>query len=195
MVPGEDAWMLKIRVLMSTDLLTVSPEASLREAAELFSDEHIGGAPVVSGGSPVGVVSIHDILTFESSHPGAPTTSEPAPDWQGPDESGDTWPEEETGNAALYYTDIWSDAGGEVVERFGTTDRPEWSILDEHTVSEVMTPTIESLPPDTGAQEAARYLIDHDLHRVLVLDEDGELLGVLTTTDLVRALAEQGLGG
>lgn len=186
--------MVKIRDLMTTDLLTVSPEASLREAADLLATEHIGGAPVVAGESTVGVVSVHDILGFEADAPGAPTTAEPSPEWQGPDESGETWPEEEGGNAALYYTEMWTDAGGEVVERFAETDRPEWNVLDEHTVSEVMTPTLHSLPPDTGAREAARYLVERDVHRVLVVDH-GSLVGVLTSIDLVRAVADRGLGG
>ena len=65
--------MLRLRDIMTTDVLTVSPETSIREAMELLGRHHVSGAPVVSGLKLVGVVSANDLMTFASALPGAPT--------------------------------------------------------------------------------------------------------------------------
>lgn len=53
-----------------------------------------------------------------------------------------------------------------------------------------MTPLVVSLPADTALADAARVLTDLGIHRILV---DGEPPGLLSTTDVTRALA--GLAG
>ena len=49
--------MLALRDIMTADVVTVSPQTTLREAMELLAQRHLSGAPVVSGGELVGVVS------------------------------------------------------------------------------------------------------------------------------------------
>lgn len=181
-----------LRDLMSTDVLSLHPTDSLREAADLLTAEHISGAPVAEGNSVTGVLSTTDILDFAVSLPGSPVHRENRPDWGGFDEAGTFGPEEENEASAVYFTDLWANAGADVLERFRETDRPEWDVLDEHTVSEAMSRGLHALYPDTTADEAARYLLEHEIHRVLVLEDD-ELVGVVTTSDLVRAIAEHGL--
>ncbi len=61
--------------------------------------------------------------------------------------------------------------------------------LDEVMVSEVMTRTISSLPPECSVEEAAAFMRLAQIHRVLVM-KDGDLLGIVTTTDLARAVAD-----
>lgn len=43
--------------------------------------------------------------------------------------------------------------------------------------------------PDTTVREAARKMLDVEVQRLLVI-EDGVLQGILTATDVVRAVAE-----
>ncbi len=64
--------MVRVRDLMSVDLVTVSPELTLRETVELFAARHIGGAPVVAEGRVLGVISASDVLAFEAVTPGVP---------------------------------------------------------------------------------------------------------------------------
>ena len=68
--------MLRLRDIMSTNVVTVSPEMSIREAMELFGKQHVSGAPVVSGGKLAGVVTGGDLMTFASALPGVPTERE-----------------------------------------------------------------------------------------------------------------------
>jgi CBS domain-containing protein len=59
--------MLTLREIMTKDVLTIAPDLSIREAAEIFSTERLGGAPVVRLGRIVGMLSASDLLDFIAS--------------------------------------------------------------------------------------------------------------------------------
>jgi CBS domain-containing protein len=52
---------VRISEVMTKDVLTVGPQASLREAAKIMSDRWIRHLPVVDGGTVVGVLSQRDL--------------------------------------------------------------------------------------------------------------------------------------
>ncbi len=54
--------MLTVGDYMSRDVVTVAPDTSVREIAELLVEHRIGGLPVVDSGRVVGVVSESDLL-------------------------------------------------------------------------------------------------------------------------------------
>jgi CBS domain-containing protein len=58
---------MKVRDLMTTDVVTVARETTLKEVAELFVERGISGVPVVEDGRVVGVVSERDFLFKEGS--------------------------------------------------------------------------------------------------------------------------------
>ncbi|MEX2182777.1 MAG: CBS domain-containing protein [Gemmatimonadaceae bacterium] len=137
--------MLKVRELMTHDVLTVAPNVSVREAAELLSSEGVGGTPVVLRGNIVGMVSARDLLDFIASLP-----SDPA-------------------------------------EVDGGT---EHGILDDHTVEEAMTRgPLCTIAPDDAATKAATLMKEEGVHRLPVV-EGTKLVGIISTLDLVRALAD-----
>lgn len=186
--------MVTLRDLMTSDIHTLHPTDSLRDAADLLTAEHISGVPVAEGGKVIGVLSATDVLHLVVSTPGAPNRRSEHADRGGFGDPGPFDLDEEDQADSVYFTDLWEDVGADVLERFQQTDRPEWDVLQEHTVSEAMSHGLYALGPDESADEAARYMLEHDIHRVLVLEDD-ELVGVVTTTDLVRAVGEHGLGG
>ncbi|MBU0490756.1 MAG: CBS domain-containing protein [Chloroflexi bacterium] len=53
---------LKIADVMTTEVITIAPDASLREAKEIMRTRRISGLPVVRGRELVGVISIEDII-------------------------------------------------------------------------------------------------------------------------------------
>jgi CBS domain-containing protein len=59
------------------------------------------------------------------------------------------------------------------------------------TVRDVMTPVIHQLPVTASAAEAARMMIDQHIHR-LVVTAGKEPVGIITSLDLLKAVAEQG---
>jgi len=178
--------MTKIRALMCTEVVTVAPDLTLRNVAELFATRHIGGAPVMAGSRVVGVVSMNDILSFEASTPVVPGAEPDRPEWEL--EPSEEWREGEEAPGA-YFSDLWPDAGADVLERFEQTGTPEWDLLGEHTVGEVMSRRVVAIDPEKSVQAAARLMAALQIHRLLVLEE-GKLVGLLSSMDVVRAVAD-----
>jgi CBS domain-containing protein len=56
---------MKVRDVMTTDVLTVTPGTSLKEVARLLVGHRVSGLPVVADGTVVGVVSEGDLLFKE----------------------------------------------------------------------------------------------------------------------------------
>lgn len=52
----------KINAAMSENLLTISPEMTLEEAAQIMLERQIGGLPVVEEGRLVGIITASDVL-------------------------------------------------------------------------------------------------------------------------------------
>lgn len=179
--------MLRLHDIMTRDLVALSPEHTLREALAALTRQHISGAPVITNGRLVGVVSLTDLAEFVAATSGVPTERPEHAEWGEFDEPVEFPVDEDP--PSVFFHRLWDDAGAEVAERIEETGGPEWDALQEHTVSEAMTHTVLRLPPSTIVEAAAAYMRDNAIHRVLVMDED-RLLGIVTTTDIVRAVAD-----
>ena len=178
--------MLQVRDAMTREVLTVTPDTTLREAAELFVSRHVSGAPVIEGQRVVGVVSATDVLEFVATHPPVPrqrVDSREIGEWA-------ERPESEPGDAApgAYFADLWPESDAEMTERFADTEGPEWDVFAEHTVEEVMTRSVCSVQSKSSVASAAEQMKTAGVHRLLVID-DGELVGIITSTDVTRAAA------
>lgn len=53
---------LTARDIMSTDPVTIGPEASVKEAAKLMVENRVGALPVVEGGALLGIVTEGDLI-------------------------------------------------------------------------------------------------------------------------------------
>jgi predicted transcriptional regulator len=60
---------------------------------------------------------------------------------------------------------------------------------EEH-ISNVMVKDVVSVVPGTTLREAATKMRERLIHRVLVIDKSGSLVGVLSTRDIMRAIAQ-----
>lgn len=181
--------MLRVGEIMTPHVVTLAPEASLREAIETLVTCRIGGAPVLDGEKIVGVLSAPDVLEFESITP-SPARLEEADD--GPSlEPADEWTEGEDAPSA-FFTDLWAPEGPTVTERIESTEGPEWDFLEDHTVGEAMTRSVCTLPESLEVSAAAQRMLAAGVQRALVTRGD-ELVGILTTTDVLRAVAERRL--
>ncbi len=61
-------------------------------------------------------------------------------------------------------------------------------LLSRTPVKAAMNPTPHTVTPETPLADAARLLHDRTLNGVLVLDDKGDLVGLLTTTNALEAL-------
>jgi len=55
-------------------------------------------------------------------------------------------------------------------------------------VAEVMTPLVHAVRPDDTLAEAANRMIRHRIHRLVVVDEQLHVLGILSAMDLLRLI-------
>jgi CBS domain-containing protein len=185
--------MLRLSNIMTKNVITATPEMTLREAAELFAAHHISGAPVVDGTKVVGVVSAADILAFTACERGGNANATSAPEVGGwtnsaTDDDGSS----ESLPTASFFTQLWSDASDAVSDRLDNPDGAEPDLLDEHSVDEIMSRPLVMLAPTDDVLRAATIMEEKSIHRVIVV-ANGELVGIVSTLDIVRAVAERTL--
>lgn len=152
------------REIMETQVVTVTPDTPLLTVYRLFASEDISGAPVVEQtGEVVGVVSWRDLLN---------ATNE----------------EHDDAIEDLHYY-----SGGSLFnDREWMADVAEFEDrLSRRRVVDVMTRGVISVPIDASVKEMANLMMQHRIHRVLVLDEErdeGPLVGIVSVFDLVALL-------
>ena len=175
-IPSLDAILGHITVsdIMTTDLFVVHPSTPVRDLIELLVERKISGVPVVGEtGSPMGVVSMTDVMRLASHEleVGGGLEAEPARPF------GD----DIDGERPTFFLE--ASFGPDVVD----ANLPHTS-FDGWTVEDIMTPATFSVRPDATLPELARFLLRGQIHRALVTRE-GRLLGIVTTFDIVRAVA------
>ena len=185
--------MLRVRDIMTSEVVTLDPNLTIREAMDVFASRRITGAPVVAGEAVIGVVSATDLIQFAATLPGVPTERDLTPDLLDDvreEEAARVLPDVEDDAAGIYFTELWDDAGATVVERMAGPATAEWNSLEEHTVSEAMTRApVHSLTPDTLVTAAADYMSRNKIHRVLVMTGP-QLDGLVSTSDITRAVGD-----
>jgi len=62
---GKSADDVKVEDVMTKKLITVSPNSSLEEAADLMTENRIKKLPVVEGGKLLGIVTATDLIAYE----------------------------------------------------------------------------------------------------------------------------------
>jgi len=174
--------------IMRRDPATVDPDMTLREAIDVLRGAGVSGAPVVRGGRLVGVLSATDLLEFEATTPGVPPERGELPDW--PEEDMAAEEEDRTEDASAFFFGRWENSEGAVWNRIAGADTPEWDRLEQHTVEEIMSRDLVTVPSDAPLDEAARRMLEREVHRVLAVDGD-DLVGILSAFDLVKLVAER----
>jgi CBS domain-containing protein len=62
---GKDPKTVNLRDAMTTDVVTIPPDSSIREAAEIMFDKWFRHLPVTTGdGKVVGIISLRDLLSL-----------------------------------------------------------------------------------------------------------------------------------
>jgi CBS domain-containing protein len=130
---------MKIAELMTTDLQTITADATVAEAVVALADWHVHGLPVLDErtGGLIGVLSTTDVL-----------------------------------EAAAECTD---------------TDESNL-MFREKSVGDLMTRRPATSAPDDDVRTAAQQMLYLDVHRLFV-ENDGKLVGVISQSDIVGAMA------
>lgn len=184
--------MLRLEEIMTTELVSVAPEVSVREAMGLLVTEHLSGAPVVAQNKVVGVVSVTDLLAFAVAPPVIPEAYEREAGWEEIEEQSESVDADDL--TATWFAEPDINADTDVAERFNELEVPRTrgDRLAQHTVSDVMTRNVCALPPRTRVDTAADFMRRAAIHRVLVMENDA-LLGIVTLKDIADAVADHKL--
>jgi CBS domain-containing protein len=150
--------------IMTTDVLTLDADATIREALETLEDYAISGAPVVDGtGKCVGVFSITDLVRRDQE----------VEEGQGPLAIG------------------WYQLGAMTDVVRGLREELDGETTNREVVGDWMTRDPKSVPPDATVADAARLMADEGIHRVLIM-EGPKLAGIVSSLDLVELIARAG---
>lgn len=82
-----------------------------------------------------------------------------------------------TGKAVGIVSDI------DIIKAFGRD-------FSEVSVGEIMTKNIKTVRPDTKIKDAGEMMEKYDIHRLIVLNGNGNLQGVLSVTDIMREIVK-----
>lgn len=62
--------------------------------------------------------------------------------------------------------------------------------IEDVFVARLMSTDLHTVTPDTLVEDAAAVLLDNDVSSVLVVDDGGDLVGIVTSTDFVDIVAK-----
>ncbi len=176
--------MLNVCDIMNSAVVTVGPDATVRQLARILSVGEISGAPVVDEeGALVGVVSATDLVRLAADDAGVHVTASALPAGRA-DLPDPTFDEEADADPYGFFLPEDSPFGGEEILGLFTE-----SELDEVTVEDIMTRVAFSVRPDDTVQELADFLVRGGIHRAVVTQDD-RLLGIVTSGDVLKAVAD-----
>jgi CBS domain-containing protein len=187
--------MLRLRDIMTQQVMTLEPQMTLREAMEILTSRHVSGAPVVSGQRVVGVISATDLLSFASAPPREEVRlTEPslADKWDEPVEWDETSELLDGDDSSVYFNQMWDEHSEDTNEVIATQGESSSDTLSNYLVEDVMTKTIRWLSPDADVRSAADMMREYGVHRVLVVNR-GRLVGLVSAMDIAKAVAERKL--
>jgi CBS domain-containing protein len=150
-----------VKDIMSKNVITISPEASISEAVEKMANNNISGLIVVEEGKVIGVISESDILKILSSEVPQLKTST---------------------NVALSIL-ILLESGMKMMK--------EMKKIGKLKVKDIMSKKVFSVRPEDTIIEAARIMSKKDVRRLPVIDENNKLVGVISRTDILKSLVKE----
>lgn len=153
---------LKVKDVMTTPVITVTVDTSLKRAAEILDENYFSGVPVVDEEEKlVGILSETDILRYTQQIIGQPLR-DPHRVF--------------TKSQEILHIDI-THRGVEVIELVANT-----------TVETLMTVDLYTVLEDAPLSEVVRLMHEHNVNRIPVVGENYLLMGIVTRADIISAL-------
>jgi len=150
-----------VKDVMSENVITISPEESIRDAIEKMAKNNVSGLIVVENEKVIGIISESDVIKFLSS--GFPEIKTPI-------------------NVTLSILQVL-ESGIKIMN--------EVKKIGKLKVKDLMNKRVFSVKPEDTVLEAARIMSKKDVRRLPVIDENGKLVGVISRTDILKALVKE----
>jgi len=188
---------------MSRAVVLLAEHMPLRDAARLLLRNQVGGAPVVDvHGKCVGVLSAIDFLRLaekrndvtKAAAPALPVTCSFQTKHQMPDGSEVTLCNLPPGVCPIQRKQKGAEGGELLVCSQPHCVFADWQVveLENLPTDEVrlhMTPDPVTVKPTVSIRVLARLMIDAHIHRIVVVDDERKPIGIVSSTDLLAALA------
>jgi len=171
---------------MKRNVLTVRDNASVIEVARFLRDNGINGAPVMDDvGKVIGIVSQSDMIKLTKISATAYRDQER--------ETGKydgTTPSKPPGLLQTFLSPLYMARWGAQAARLDR-DEEESDLLRTKTAADIMTKPVITAGQHDSIRKVVETMTGRGINRVPVVDERGELVGMITRADIVEAMAKQ----
>lgn len=155
--------MARVKDIMTEDVITVSPDASIYDCAKLLGEKKISGVPVVDGdGEVVGMLSEADIMKLIESRDISINLILPSP-------------------LDVLELPVRMKLG---LDELANSAEKAASAR----VRDMMTKSVVTISPEEDISKAAKIMADENINRLPVMDEKGKLAGIITRGDIIEAI-------
>jgi len=142
---------LRVMDVMTNEVVSVSANSTMPEAADVLSESRVSGAPVVNEqGRCIGVLSGTDFVHSRA--------------------------EELDSSETVHELTVHDSTGRYQVEE-----------IFHDLVRRHMSPAVQTIDINCSLLDAARYMCNEHVHRLIVLDHNSVPVGILSSLDLVSA--------
>jgi predicted transcriptional regulator len=187
---------------MSRDVLRLPQDMEMREAAHQLRHAQISGAPVVDGqGRCVGVLStadfvrqIEEVGIAAASSPALPLTCDFLHRQVEPDDTAVFLCRLSPGSCAFQREETNPDRMKRTVCSEPHCVPTDWQVVKVEKIAaspvhRYMTADPVTVAPDTPIDTVAQRMMDAHVHRVIVVDEQHRPIGIVSSIDIVAAVA------
>jgi len=155
---------MKVKDLMTKNVITFNPNMTIKEAMEILVKNNIGGAPVVDNGKLVGIITQRDILSYlDMAYKRQGWIFIPTPFDIIEIPRVTALPYEK-------FTEIYESLGKE-------------------KIGDIMQKRVYFVEPDDDIEDAIQLLGKGKINRLPVVDKDRNVVGIITRGDILRGLA------
>jgi len=154
--------MKTVKEFMNENVVCLSPDDTIFDAAKILSQLNIAGAPVVEKDKIVGIVSISDIIKFIDIKLGKlPKIDTP-------------------GLSTLLLALVQ-------MQKVHSDFKKELKKITATKIKDVMTKNVITVSPLQTMVEVAEIMEKHDINRLPVVD-DGRIIGIVARADIIKSL-------
>lgn len=154
--------MIKIEEAMEKNVILMKKQDTIADAAKVFIENKISGVPIIDNDELVGILSEGDIMKLLEVHSPNLNLILPSP------------------------FDLIEMPIRMKHEYDETVNGIEKASLIK--IEDIMTKKVITIPVDEDISDAAEIMDKNDIKRIPVVDDNNELVGIITRGDIVKAL-------
>lgn len=154
--------MIKIDEAMEKNVIVLNKDDKIDEAAKLLTENNISGAPVVDNEKIVGMLSEGDIMNLLEVHSPNLNLVLPSP---------------------LDLIEMPVRMKHEYDEMAKGLKKASLTLIEE-----IMSTPVVTISPNKDISDAAALMDENDIKRIPVIDDNDNMVGIITRGDVVKAL-------